>query len=205
MIHVLPIYRIRSLTHSLTHRLSIYLPSLFVVKSLSELIYLQILYLPENKLTGAIPGFIGKSLLELRHIDLSYNNLSGNLPTFGVRFISHLKTMRLHDNQIGGSIHELAGNLTELTALALHNNEIGGMLPESMTNMQKLEEVTMHNNQFSGPIPEVVSSLMISTVNTHNTKRKEKYILILYMMFYFSEHIVIRPFDAWIADIDIVP
>jgi Leucine-rich repeat (LRR) protein len=85
------------------------------------------------------------------------------LPTFGVRFISHLKTMRLHDNQIGGSIHELAGNLTELTALALHNNEIGGMLPESMTNMQKLEEVTMHNNQFSGPIPEVSgSSLMFN-------------------------------------------
>jgi Leucine-rich repeat (LRR) protein len=149
---------------TLTHVVELKMPSNNLVGKipdcLSELNYLKILFLPENKLTGLIPGFIGTTLLELRHIDLSYNNLSGNLPTFGVRFISHLKTMRLHDNSIGGSIHVLAGNMTELTALALHNNEIGGVLPESMTNMKKLEEVTMHNNRFTGPIPESFGRLM---------------------------------------------
>mmetsp|Transcript_20880 Transcript_20880/g.24667 ORF Transcript_20880/g.24667 Transcript_20880/m.24667 type:complete len:371 (-) Transcript_20880:104-1216(-) len=149
---------------TLTHVIELKMPSNNLVgqipECLCELTYLKVLHLPENKLTGPIPGFIGTSLLELRHIDLSYNSLSGVLPTFGVRFISHLKTMRLHDNSIGGSIHVLAGNMTELTALAIHNNEIGGILPDSMTNMKKLEEVTMHNNMFTGPIPEAFGRMM---------------------------------------------
>uniref|UniRef100_R7VZM6 LRR receptor-like serine/threonine-protein kinase FLS2 n=1 Tax=Aegilops tauschii TaxID=37682 RepID=R7VZM6_AEGTA len=92
-----------------------------------EILYMSILDLSCNNLTGAIPQDIG-ALIGLRSLNFSWNNLSGAIP-------------------------EKICELEQLESLDLSNNELSHEIPSSMTALTSLSHMNLSYNSLSGMIP----------------------------------------------------
>ncbi|XP_076886282.1 receptor-like protein 32 [Bidens hawaiensis] len=110
-----------------------------------------------NSLKGNIPASLVVSSVYLQVLDLSYNNLTGSLPP---ELFTHpsLQQLTLSHNQlqrvlIPANLNRNSINNSELIAVDLSNNNINGFLPGFMGWMPKLSALSLENNKFSGVIP----------------------------------------------------
>ncbi|KAL8250818.1 hypothetical protein R6Q59_034511 [Mikania micrantha] len=106
-----------------------------------------------NSLQGNIPASVVNSSVYLQVLDLSYNNLTGSLPP---ELFSHpsLQQLTLAYNQFRWV--EPPANwvrASELIAVDLSSNDIHGFLPGFMCRMPKLSALSLENNKFTGVIP----------------------------------------------------
>ncbi|KAF3440756.1 hypothetical protein FNV43_RR19042 [Rhamnella rubrinervis] len=97
-------------------------------ESIQHLVYLQVIDLSHNQLSGPVPSII------FDHPSLQQLTLSVNLFSF---------------IQAPNSF----GTRSELIALDISNNELRGLLPSFMAFMPKLSALSLENNKFTGMIP----------------------------------------------------
>ena len=83
-------------------------------------------------------------------LDLSSNNLTGNLPGFIGRRPQDLKYAYFGSNRFGGELPTELGLLTNLVELYLNDNPFGGVVPNSFSNLINLRELGLEMNQFNG-------------------------------------------------------
>ncbi|CAK9149619.1 unnamed protein product [Ilex paraguariensis] len=120
--------------------------------SISDMEYLQRLYLSNNLLCGEIHGK-WRNLQEIRAIDLSRNNLSGNIPS-SICSMPKLFWLRLSSNSLSGELSSLK-NCTSLSALDLGDNEFSGNIPQWIgESLLSLIVLRIRANMFYGNIPE---------------------------------------------------
>jgi hypothetical protein len=120
---------------------------------------LSLLFLSNNRLSGAIPSF---NLPSLTGLYLGNNQLSGGVPTFSNS--RGLQQIILAENQLSGTIPNF--NLPNLSALYLYKNQLTGTIPNfSQTSLRQL---LLFNNQLSGPIPNFNAFNMESIVLSFN-------------------------------------
>ncbi|KAI3500004.1 hypothetical protein L1887_35819 [Cichorium endivia] len=123
-----------------------YLPSTFP----SNLIELA---MRNNSLQGNIPANLLNNSVYLQVLDLSYNNLTGSLPP---DLFTHpsLEQLTLAYNRFQWVLIPANwGRNSELIAVDLSNNDIHGFLPGFLGWMPKLSALSLENNKFSGMIP----------------------------------------------------
>jgi Leucine-rich repeat (LRR) protein len=118
---------------------------------------LQTLDLSENKLSGELPGNIGK-FPSLSTLSLQSNKLSGAIPDFS-QGASNLKNLWLHENNLTGLIPDSISELTKLEILSLFANDLTGKIPNSLAKLTKLKVLQLGQNALSGEIPEIFSGL----------------------------------------------
>ncbi|CAI9264545.1 unnamed protein product [Lactuca saligna] len=111
------------------------------------------LALRNNSLQGNIPANLLNNSVYLQVLDLSYNNLTGSLPP---DLFTHpsLEQLTLAYNQFRWVLIPANwGQNSELIAVDLSNNDIHGFLPGFLGWMPKLSALSLENNKFSGMIP----------------------------------------------------
>ncbi|CAL5422741.1 unnamed protein product [Camellia sinensis] len=116
-------------------------------------LYLILLHLYGNNLSGIIPReVIGISSLS-KSLDLSRNSLTGPIPPE----VSSLKTLvelNLSYNKLSGNIPSSLGSCDTLVYLFLDNNSLGGTIPQSLSSLKAIEELGLsHNNLSEGEVP----------------------------------------------------
>ena len=90
---------------------------------------------------------------------LDDNQLGGSIPE-SLGKLSQLIELSLSDNQLSGSIPESLGKLNKLwIVFNLSSNQLGGSIPESLGKLSKLMEFNLSGNQLGGSIPESLGKL----------------------------------------------
>ena len=115
------------------------------------------LILPDNRLTGAIPGELG-ALSNLASLDLSANQLSGAIPS-QLGSLTSLTSLDLSDNWLSGTIPPELGNLSILAHLYLNGNQLSGAIPPELVALLNLTSLDLSVNQLSAAIPSQLGSL----------------------------------------------
>ena len=95
--------------------------------SAGRVIYLS---LPDNQLSGPIPGELGE--------------------------LSNLKWLMLNGNQLSGTIPPQLGNLANLEILYLFRNLLSGTIPRELGNLANLQQLVLWLNQLMGCVPEAL-------------------------------------------------
>nr|XP_043615151.1 probable LRR receptor-like serine/threonine-protein kinase At4g36180 [Erigeron canadensis] len=111
------------------------------------------LTLRNNSLNGNIPANLLQDSVYLQVLDLSYNNLTGTLPP---ELFTHRSLQQLtlaFNSFLWVETPANWGKNSELIAVDLSNNDIHGFLPGFMGWMPKLSALSLENNKFSGVIP----------------------------------------------------
>ncbi|KAL8093088.1 receptor-like protein 39 [Apium graveolens] len=119
--------------------------------TICEALYLQVLDLSSNRLSGPAPSCLfgqGESLVVL---NLGNNNLSGHINGSFLEN-SGLKTLDLHANNIEGSIPRSLSNWTNLEVLNMGNNHINDTFPCFLKNSSTLRVLVLRFNHFHGDI-----------------------------------------------------
>lgn len=128
-----------------------------IAPELSNLQFLEWLYLFDNGLTGNLPASLG-NLLNLRQLAVSNNQLTGSIPPeFGN--LQSLELLHLFQNDLTGDIPPELGNLSHLTDLNLSQNLLSGIIPPSLGQLKKLEALSLWDNQLIGFIPPELGDL----------------------------------------------
>ncbi|KAH7520925.1 hypothetical protein FEM48_Zijuj08G0197400 [Ziziphus jujuba var. spinosa] len=146
-----------------------------IPSSLRQCKNLVILDLGENALlSGYLPKWIGKSLLNLEILRLRSNKLTGNIPS-EICQLSQLQILDLAQNNISGSIPPCFGNFSGMISLNRTTSEIGiykrsTTYGENMFQCMKNLEYTktlrllinmdISSNQIIGTIPEELTNLI---------------------------------------------
>ncbi|CAL5004957.1 unnamed protein product [Urochloa decumbens] len=94
-------------------------------------------------------------LIFLKIIDLSANQLTGEIPS-EIGFLSALYSLNLSRNHIGGSIPDEIGNLRNLESLDLSWNDLSGSIPQSLASLTSLGYLNLSYNDLSGKIPSEI-------------------------------------------------
>ena len=115
------------------------------------------LSLPDNGLTGAIPGELG-NLTNLEVLQLSFNGLTGAIPA-RLANLAQLRGLFLRANQLTGPITDDLGGLANLERLILGENALNGPVPAWLGSLIHLEELALWENDLSGPIPSELGNL----------------------------------------------
>lgn len=148
-----------------------------IPSSLRQCKNLVILDLGENALlSGYLPKWIGKSLLNLEILRLRSNKLTGNIPS-EICQLSHLQILDLAQNNISGSIPPCFGNFSGMISLNRTTSEIGiykrsttygenmfqcmkGKNLEYTKTLRLLINMDISSNQIIGTIPEELTNLI---------------------------------------------
>jgi len=104
---------------------------------------------------------------------LSYHgnrHLYGTLPDALGRLGGTLKVLALGDNQIGGSLPESIGNLSNLELLSLNDNAMTGSLPATLANMTSLSHLVLSSNSFRGSVNVLESMKNLTSVLIHSNE-----------------------------------
>ncbi|GKB49048.1 leucine-rich repeat-containing protein [Tanacetum coccineum] len=91
-------------------------------------------------------------LVFLKVIDLSSNNLTGQIPN-EVTNLHGLLVLDLSNNSLVGEIPRNIGHMTELLTLNLSRNMFSGEMPSSMSDMHSLNDLDLSFNNLSGRVP----------------------------------------------------
>nr|XP_043631736.1 systemin receptor SR160 [Erigeron canadensis] len=118
---------------------------------------LKVLYLQNNKLTGAIPESVS-NCSNLVSLDLSFNLLTGKIPK-SFRYLSKLQDLIIWMNLLSGEIPEELMYVTELENLILDFNYLTGSIPASLSNCSNLNWISLSNNKLGGEIPAALGQL----------------------------------------------
>ncbi|KAK7252942.1 hypothetical protein RIF29_37257 [Crotalaria pallida] len=105
-----------------------------------------------NNLTGTLTSESFKNLMYLQVVDLSSNQITGSVP-FVLFELPSLQQLTLSFNQFSSIEVPSYGYQSGLIAVDLSNNQLQGLLPSFMAFMPKLSSLTLENNEFSGLIP----------------------------------------------------
>ena len=110
--------------------------------TLSNCIYLEILSLDQNAITGSIPTWLG-TLPNITTLNLFSNNLTSSLPS-GLAQAEHIS---LSNNFFYGAIPFASENLSEIKLLDLANNYFEGSLPVPFVS-----DALLDNNCFTNAV-----------------------------------------------------
>nr|XP_028957507.1 putative receptor-like protein kinase At3g47110 [Malus domestica] len=134
--------------------------------SLSNASRLQVLELPQNDLSGTVPGESLGSLQSLVLLNIADNQLGNRKVGSIANFSTQLNYLTLGENFIHGNLPNGIGNLINLTTLELGNNYLGGSVPHEIGKLEKLEKLYLDSNIFSGSIPSSLGN-MTSLLNLY--------------------------------------
>ena len=110
------------------------------------------------KLSGEIPGLIGRGLRNLQTLELDDNRFTGEIPFELGFFLRELTKLDLSKNMLTGGIHPYFRKLTKLTKLDLSDNLLVGYIPSILSDMVVLQRLSLRNNQFEGDLAPFVDS-----------------------------------------------
>jgi hypothetical protein len=139
-----------------------------------EVIYMVILDLSCNNLTGEIPEEIA-TLIALKSLNLSWNTFSGTIPE-KIGALVQVESLDLSHNELSGEIPTSLSALTSLSRLNLSYNDLTGVVP-SGNQLQTLEDpsyIYIGNPGLCGPpLPRNCSQLgpIPSTQELHEDAR----------------------------------
>ncbi|PIN11292.1 Leucine-rich repeat protein [Handroanthus impetiginosus] len=108
--------------------------------------------LANNSISGTIPESLCNSIY-LQVLDLSVNNLSGSIPTCLVEKVENLGVLNLGRNDISGFIPDTFPVNCSLKTLDLSKNNLKGKMPVSLANCRSLEVVNVGNNHIDDAFP----------------------------------------------------
>ena len=91
-------------------------------------------------------------------LDLSHNRLTGAIPGELGR-LTQLRWLRLQHNQLTGAIPVELGQLTRLRRLWLNNNQLMGAIPVELGRLIQLQAFSFRGNRLTGPIPPALRHL----------------------------------------------
>ncbi|VAH37931.1 unnamed protein product [Triticum turgidum subsp. durum] len=143
-----------------------------------KLMYLRIIDLSHNKLSGSLPACIGDmsfkgdtddQMLEPVYGEI-YNGSSydlrgftfaskGNLYTYGRSFFASMSGIDLSANMLHGEIPWELGNLSHVKSLNLSYNFFVVPIPMTLSGMEEIESLDLSHNELSGPIPWQLTQL----------------------------------------------
>uniref|UniRef100_A0A453D8M8 Leucine-rich repeat-containing N-terminal plant-type domain-containing protein n=3 Tax=Aegilops tauschii subsp. strangulata TaxID=200361 RepID=A0A453D8M8_AEGTS len=163
-----------------------------ITPNLCRLMYMRIIDLSHNKLSGSLPACIGNISFKgdtddqiLHSIDgiasPSYDTFyvlkdftfatKGNLYTYGRSFFISMAGIDLSANMLDGEIPWELGNLRHIKSLNLSSNFFVGPIPTTLGGMGEIESLDLSHNELSGPIPwqlTQLSSLGVFSVAYNN-------------------------------------
>ncbi|KAH6776576.1 hypothetical protein C2S52_014137 [Perilla frutescens var. hirtella] len=131
-----------------------------LIPDFGNLIYLQVLRLWENNLTGAesptqelrfLSSLTNCQYLEV--LEISYNPLNGILPPLIGNLSTSLQTISASNCNIKGAIPSTIVNLSSLVGLYLHENQITGYIPLNIGKLNQLQRIYLGSNRLKGHIP----------------------------------------------------
>ncbi|KAK8684737.1 hypothetical protein V6N13_040753 [Hibiscus sabdariffa] len=117
---------------------------------------LEFFYLLSNKFHGRIPPSIC-IILFLEILDLSDNSLSGSIPQ--CLFNMSLRVLNLRRNNLSGIMSDTFSEGCMLQTLNLNQNRLEGKVPKSLTNYKILEVLDIENNQIKGTFPSHLKNI----------------------------------------------
>ena len=124
-----------------------------------NLIFLEVLDLSENNLSGKIPKCLGNFSNSLTILNLRRNNLHGPIPhtwTSG----NKLRMIDMGDNKLRGQVPKSIVNCVLLEDLDLGNNQINDSFPFWLATLPELKILILRSNYFHGPIAAPEFSLV---------------------------------------------
>eukprot|EP01031_Cornospumella_fuschlensis_P024917 gene24917-30103_t len=126
--------------------------------TISNLTYLEAMYLPRNHLSGSLPSSLS-NLTYLELLNLGNNLLSGTLADwFG--HLTSLVDLDLSRNRMTGNLTESVFTLRNLNTLALQGNSFRGTIPSNVSCLTLLSELDLSDNLLSGTLPSFPPSLI---------------------------------------------
>ncbi|ONH94987.1 hypothetical protein PRUPE_7G044200 [Prunus persica] len=134
------------LTGSLPSEWQFLHPPLGDLKNIGEL------DISENKLSGEIPGTLGRCI-SLERLHLQGNKLEGSIPQT-LKSLRGLEEIDISRNNLSGKIPEFLGNLGSLKHLNLSHNNFEGELPREGIFSNASGVSILGNNRLCGGIPE---------------------------------------------------
>ncbi|CAD6267185.1 unnamed protein product [Miscanthus lutarioriparius] len=158
---------------------------------LCHLLYLNIIDLSHNRLSGSLPPCIGGIsfgfpvghdkgypyfsywVYHINHTLLHGFTFStkGHVYTFSPGFFNLMFGIDLSENMLSGEIPWEIGNLSHVKSLNLSHNFFIGQIPATIANMSAIESLDLSHNELSGPIPwqlTQMSSLEVFSVAYNN-------------------------------------
>ena len=127
--------------------------------ALEGLANLELLNLSGNRLTGAVPSWLG-SMIRLRRLDLGGNALTGPIPG-ALASLVDLEVLYLPGNELTGPIPEWLGSMTRLRRLNLGGNAFStGPIPGALASLVDLEILYLYDSNLTGPIPGWLGNLV---------------------------------------------
>lgn len=121
-----------------------------------DMIYLYDFEISENQVTGHIPSCIFQQLIRLEYFSILGNFISGPLPEFDI--MPALNYLILMENQLIGTIPKSISNLIALKRLYLGTNLLSGNI-ENIIPLTKLTRLGVNDNGFTSTIPSSIGNL----------------------------------------------
>ncbi|XP_058006592.1 putative receptor-like protein kinase At3g47110 [Hevea brasiliensis] len=122
--------------------------------NLSMLIELR---MQSNRLTGALPPFIG-NLSSLEDFSVAINFLGGSIPD-ALGQLNRMLAIGLSENNFSGIIPPVIYNISSIRIFSMNGNSLHGSLPSDMgILLPHLQHLQLHDNYLSGSIPVSLSN-----------------------------------------------
>ncbi|XP_022744362.1 receptor-like protein 12 [Durio zibethinus] len=122
-----------------------------IPRSICSIIYLKVLDLSNNSLSGSIPQCLTQKSLSLRVLNLRRNNLNGVIPDTFPQGCG-LQTLDLNRNLLQGKVPKSLANCKMLEVLDLGNNQINDTFPCHLKSISTLRVLVLRANKFYGNI-----------------------------------------------------
>ncbi|XP_042498203.1 DNA damage-repair/toleration protein DRT100-like [Macadamia integrifolia] len=126
-------------------------------KVLFDLPKLMYVYIENSKLSGPLPGNIGR-LSQLASLSFSVNRFSGRIPS-SISQLTQVTQLKFGGNLLYGEIPAGIRQLKNLTYLSLEQNRLSGKIPDIFSGFSDLRILNLSHNLFSGEIPASISYL----------------------------------------------
>ncbi|KAM7481598.1 hypothetical protein LguiB_006181 [Lonicera macranthoides] len=115
-------------------------------------IFLKVLDLSHNNLSGAILPCLGNFSGTLSVLNLKANNFHGTIPTTFAQG-NHFANLNFNSNQLEGKLPRSLANCKQLEVLDLGNNHLNDTFPAWLETLPKLKVLVLKSNRFHGSIP----------------------------------------------------
>ena len=123
-------------------------------ESLRLLVGLADLDVAQNDLAGALPDFLGRTLV---YLNARQNRIAGAVPE-SLCLSPVLKNLDLRRNELTG-IWQQDLNGIVVQGWDVSNNQLSGSIPDGLTALQRLECLRVTKNLFTGALPQTLWSL----------------------------------------------
>ncbi|CAL9138864.1 unnamed protein product [Musa acuminata var. zebrina] len=108
--------------------------------------------LPSMGFNGILSSKVGE-LVYLEVLELSGNNITGNIPG-ELGNLSRLTRLSLHNNRFTGEIPASLGRLPKLKFMDLSENHLNGIIPDSLSSLGSLTDINLAYNKLTGGVPK---------------------------------------------------